>query len=151
MQLSLKSLLGFVAVAGVALAGLTHPSRTFNFVMVSLAMSILGLFTLHAVCSRRSSRGFSVGFAVAGWIYSLLLFQNVEYSLLTTLALERLYPLLNPQPDSNLTHYGIFFVSNNGFPFLTKFSNFLHIGHATCMLAVAFAGGLIARWFGRPA
>jgi len=67
--------------------------------------------------------------------------------LLTTWLLEKLYPLLNREPDSNMTHYGIFFVGNNGFPGLTKYSNYLHIGHAIWMLAIGYLGGLSAHWF----
>jgi hypothetical protein len=101
--------------------------------------------------SRSPSRTFSTGFAVTGWVYRLLLCNDVEYSLLTTWALEKLYPVLNPELDTNMTHYGIFFVGDNGFPFLTKFSNSLHIGHAVWMLAIAYLGGAAARWFARKA
>jgi hypothetical protein len=148
-QFSLRSLLAIVAVASISLAGLTHPTRDFNFILVSLALSIVGVFTLHAISSRSASRTFSTGFAVAGWTYLVLLCNDVEYSLLTTWALEQLYPVLNPGVDSNMTHYGIFFVGANGFPFLTKYSNYLHIGHAVWMLAIAYAGGVAAREFGR--
>ena len=146
-QFSLRSLLGAVAVTGIGLAGLTHPSREFNFVLVSLAIAILGMVTLYAACSRSPSRPFSIGFAIAGWIYFLLLACHVEYSLLTTWALEKLYPLLNRQPDSNMTHFGIFHVMDNGFPLLTKYSNYLHIGHAIWMLVIGYVGGLVARLF----
>jgi hypothetical protein len=148
-QFSLKSLLAIVAVASVGLAGLTHPTREWNFILVSLALSIVGLVTLHAISSRSASRAFSRGFAVAGWVYLLLLCNDIEYSLLTTWALEKLYPILNPQLDTNMTHYGIFFVGDNGFPLLTKFSNYLHIGHAVWMLAIAYVGGVTARVFAR--
>jgi hypothetical protein len=146
-QFSLKSLLGAVAVTGIGLAGLTHPTREFNFILVSLAIAVVGLFTLHAVCSRSPSRPFSIGFSIAGCIYFLLLACHVEYSLLTTWALEVLYPLLNRQPDTNMTHFGIFHVMDNGFPLLTKYSNYLHIGHALWMLAIAYVGGLVATAF----
>jgi hypothetical protein len=148
-QFSLRSLLAIVAVASVGFAGLTHPTRAFNFILVSLALAIVGLFTMHAISSRSTARTFSIGFAIAGWTYLLLLCNDVEYSLLTTWALEELYPVLNPEHDSNMTHYGIFFVGDNGFPLLTKFSNYLHIGHAIWMLAIAYAGGVAARVFAR--
>ncbi len=146
-QFSLKSLLGVVAVTSIGLAGVTHPTREFNFIIVSLAVTVVGLFMLHAACSRSTSKAFSMGFTVAGWIYLLLIFNDMEYSLVTTWALEKLYPLLNPQPDTNMTHYGVFFVGDNGFPLLTKYSNYLHIGHAIWMLAVGYLGGLAANWF----
>jgi hypothetical protein len=148
-QFSLRSLLAIVGVASIGLAGLTHPTRNFNFILVSLALAIVGAFTLHAFSSRLASRAFSTGFAIAGWTYLLLLCNDVEYSLLTTWALEKLYPVLNPGVDSNMTHYGIFFVGDNGFPFLTKYSNYLHIGHGVWMLAIAYVGGVAARAFGR--
>lgn len=150
-QFSLKSLLGVVAIASLGLAGLTHPSRAFNFIFVSLALVVVGLFTLHAACSRTPSKTFSIGFAIAAWVYLLLICNDLEYSLVTTWALEKLYPLLNPEPDTNMTHYGVFFVGPNGFPLLTKFSNYLHIGHALGLLAVGYVGGLSAYWFGREA
>jgi hypothetical protein len=139
--------LGVVAITSIALAGLTNPTREFNFIMVSLAVTIVGLFTLHATCSRSTSKAFSIGFACAGWIYLLLICNDVEYSLLTTCVLEKLYALIGPQPDSNMTHYGVFFVGDNGFPLLTRYSNYLHIGHAIWMLAIAYLGGLAACWF----
>ena len=150
-QFSLKSLLGIVAVASLGLAGLTHPSRAFNFIVVSFALVIVGLFTLHAACSRAPSKSFSIGFAIAAWVYLLLICNDLEYSLVTTWALEELYPLLNPELDTNMTHYGVFFVGPNGFPLLTKFSNYLHIGHALWLLAIGYLGGLSACWFGREA
>ena len=146
-QFSLRTLLAAVAVASVGLAGLTHPTREFNFIIVSLALGIVGLFTLHAVCTRPAFPPFSVGFALAGWVYFLLIVSKVEYSLATTWALELLYPLLNPEPDSNMTHFGVFFVSDGGFPLLTRYSHYLHIGHALWMLAIGYGGGLAASWF----
>jgi len=146
-QFSLKSLLAAIAFASIGLAGLTHPNRELNFIVVSLALAVTGLFTLHALCSRRPSPPFSVGFALAGWIYLLLICNRLEYSLVTTRALEALYPLLNPQPDTNMTHFGVFFTNNGGFPLLTKYSNYLHIGHALWMLIVGYLGGLVAAWF----
>jgi hypothetical protein len=146
-QFSLRSLLGIVAVTSLGLAGLTHPSRAFNFIIVSFALAVVGLFTLHVACSR-ASKAFSLGFAIAAWVYLLLICNDIEYSLATTWVLEELYPLLNHQPDTNMTHYGIFFVGPNGFPLLTKFSNYLHIGHALWMLAIGYLGGISACWFG---
>jgi len=72
-QFSLRSLLGVVAMASVGLAGLTHPNREFKFIVVSVALAILGLLTLHAVCSRPAFPPFSTGFALAGWLYFLLI------------------------------------------------------------------------------
>ena len=86
-QFSLRSLLSVVAVASIGLAGLTHPTREFNFLIVSLALTIVGLFTLHGFCSRTTSKAFSIGFALAGWVYFLLICNHVEYSLLTTWSL----------------------------------------------------------------
>ena len=149
-QVSLRSLLAVLAVAGVGFASLTHPTREWNFIVVSLACTVLTLYTLHWVSSPTAARSFSLGFAVVGWIYFLLLWNSVEYSLASTWLLEKLYPLLNPGPDTNLTHYGIFFVGPNGFPGLTPFSNYLHIGHAICMLALSYAGGLMTSWFAKP-
>lgn len=148
-QFSLRSLMAIVVVASIGSAGLTHPTREFNFILVSLALSIVGLFTLHAICARSASRTFSIVFAVAGWAYLLLLCNDVTYSLLTTWTLEQLYPILNPELDSNMTHFGIFFVGDNGFPLLTTYSNYLHIEHAVWMLAIAYLGGVAARVFGR--
>ena len=65
-QFSLKSLLGAVALAAIFLAGLTHPTRESKYFLVSLAIAIVGLFTLHAAVSRSSARSFSIGFALAG-------------------------------------------------------------------------------------
>ena len=146
-QVSLRSLLSVVAVASIGFAGLTHPTREWNFAVVSVSLAILVLFTLHWCSSPKARRNFSLGFSLVGWAYVLMIWNNVEYSLATTWVLEKLYPVVNPEPDSNMTHYGVFFVGPNGYPFLTPFSNYLHIGHALFALMLGYAGGLVAMWF----
>ena len=49
-----------------------------------------------------------------------------------------------------MTHFGVFFTSDRGFPVLTKYSNFLHIGHALWMIMIGYLGGIVASWFARP-
>jgi hypothetical protein len=46
-----------------------------------------------------------------------------------------------------MTHFGIFHVMDNGFPLLTKYSNYLHIGHAIWILVAGYVGGVLASWF----
>ncbi len=75
MKFSLASLLFLVLIAALGCAALVNANDTWRQSMVTLVLSVLLIATLAATVNR--SRAFALGFAVAGWIYLLLVFVPV--------------------------------------------------------------------------
>ena len=182
MRFSLLSLFGLVLVAGLGCAALVAGSEIWASVVLSAAVLALAAATLAAVQLRGASRAFCSSFAVAGWAYLFWAFNpwftELREELLTTKAVERLRPHLQPAtedltwwcenrlpPDVQLhrvdQHAGgnktLYFsmpvtgqmrTANIPAPAGSK-ADFMRIGQSLWTLLLALLGGLLGSWLWR--
>jgi hypothetical protein len=130
-RFTVAGLMGFVIVAAVGLAALTHPTPLWTSVAFSLALAV-NFGALVAVISLEGrGRKIAAGFAVCGWGYLLItlapgLDTSVGLYLITTPALEWFYMRVFD-------------------PF-----NFSRIVHSFLSIASGLAGASFARWLALP-
>jgi hypothetical protein len=101
-RVSIAVLLTGIALVGVTLAALIHPSPLWGNAFYSLTLGTLTIVVLGAIHSRGRRRAFWVGFSVCGWAYFLAIFgpepiSRVQGELVTTSILEICYPLTIPK------------------------------------------------------
>ena len=71
-RISLASLLGIVAVAGLGLAGLKSATVLWTTAATTVTLGLLLAAVLGAALLRGAERAFWLGFALFGWVYLLL-------------------------------------------------------------------------------
>jgi hypothetical protein len=104
IRVSISGLLAGIAMLGLVLAALTHPSRLWGDSFYSLTLGTLLIAVLGVVYSRAQQRAFWVGFSVCGWAYFLAIWgpepiSTIGENLVTTDILSILYPLTLPSTD----------------------------------------------------
>src|SRR5689334_15447370 len=70
--ITIASLMGAIALIGVALAALRSPTQLWAGITLSASLAAVTLAVLAAVYRRGRSRAFWVGFSVCGWVYLTL-------------------------------------------------------------------------------
>lgn len=92
LRFSLLTLAGFVAAVGMGCAALIHASPLMSSLAWTITVFALMLATLVAVLGKSRRRGFWTGFAIVGWLFTLItsspLFGRPQTPLLTTRVLE---------------------------------------------------------------
>ena len=167
MKFSLATLLLLVLVAAIGCAALIHANEIWRQSMVTLVVSALLIAALAAAVDR--SRLFALGFAVAGWIYLLLVVVPVfdlRDDLLTDKAVRWLLaaihdeevpdqgvfknPLFSPGYVRRIGPDGTTWISDvNAVNAKNTAANFADIGHAVWTLIVACLGGAVASFLAR--
>ncbi|WP_435008827.1 hypothetical protein P12x_000076 [Tundrisphaera lichenicola] len=141
-RMSIAGLLGLVALMGVAIAALTHPSPLAGNAYYTITLAALIIAVLAAVYHRGGKRAFWVGFSTCGWAYFLLVFgpawvQPYGQNLVTTTLLDIVYPYTIPSKA------GVATLDPAGIPVSwSKLAGFRASGRgARVILAGGFAGG----------
>ncbi len=169
MKFSLATLLFLVLLAAVGCAALINANETWRQSMVTLAVSAVLIATLGAAVNR--SRAFALGFAVAGWIYFVLVFVpacGLRGDLLTDQAVRWLFTTIHDEkvPDQGVFKNPLFssgYVRRieslpDGSTWIPNFNAvnvknatapFTDIGHALWTLIVACLGGAVASLMAR--
>jgi hypothetical protein len=155
----LLALVGFIAIGCVALryASPIWVSVFCSLILLALCVSIYG-----AIWRAGAQRAYALGFAIAGFLYSLLAFgpgfsETIGSGLPSGIIAENyLYPLLireipaksvakpNGTPVSSIRNN----VTYVNYPFLPYFKQ---VSHSLGLLFAAALGAAIARWFASTA
>lgn len=164
-QFSLRSLLFVVVIAAVGCAALVYPTEMWRQVVVTMTVLLLTFSTLAAVFAQGRLRVCSGGFALAGWLYFLLVFSSPfgtrEY-LLTTDLLEVLGEAIHGEPVPAPTSvpfspYRGWFVTGSDMSTVRLWSlngrnsNFHNIGHALGTSVFGVIGSFVAGWLSQRA
>ncbi len=159
MKFSLASLLFLVLIAALGCAALVNANDTWRQSMVTLVLSVLLIATLAAAVNR--SRAFALGFAVAGWIYLLLVFipvVDLRDDLLTDKGVRWLYTAIHDEVAHESNQWSVTSIPDGrtlATAFIkpktqtVQFKNFADIGHALWGLLVACLGGAVAGFLAR--
>ena len=110
MKFSLATLLLLVLLAALGCAALVNANDTWRQSMVTLVLSVLLIATLAAAVNR--SRAFALGFAVAGWIYLLLVFVpalGLRDDLLTDKGVRWLYTAIHDEVAHQSNQWSVAF------------------------------------------
>jgi hypothetical protein len=104
IRVSIAGLLIGIALLGVSLAALLHPSPLWGSVFYSMALGTLTIFLLAAIFKRGPSQAFWIGFCSCGWAYFLANFGpdpigQVGPNLITTAILDISYPFTIPREE----------------------------------------------------
>ena len=94
LKYSIRTLGIVVLCMSVYLTALARGSGIWPQITVSLTIAILLVFTLGTIFWRDGWQSFGVGFAVAGWLYFLLVFVNLiglRQTLITQTAIDWMY------------------------------------------------------------
>lgn len=97
IRVSIAGLLAGIALVGITLAALLHPSRLWGAVFYSMAAGALTIAVMAAIAGRGPRRSFWLGFSGCGWMYFLMIFgpepiSHAGSNLLTEGILDLLYP-----------------------------------------------------------
>ena len=170
MKFSLATLLLWILLAAVGCAALVNTNDTWRQAMVTLALSVLLIATLAAAVNR--SRAFAFGFAVAGWIYLLLVFVpalGLRDDLLTDKGVRWLYTAIHDEEAPQHDDVQSIAFSPDGRRIVTgsryntvriwsttraqidtaRFHDFAEIGHGLWVLIIACLGGAVASFLAR--
>lgn len=173
LRFSLFTLLAAILVISLGCAALVNASELWAEVVVTATVLGLLVATIRAIYLSERSRAFAGGFAIVGWAYLLLVqgpwLESVRPRLLTTVAVNRLQPLLDKDTVNNDASVGLALAwlarqqntaatGSWNFPYpLTALrssaspsstSAFEEIGQCLWTILLACLGGFIARWFG---
>jgi hypothetical protein len=104
IRVSIAGLLVGIALLGVSLAALLHPSPLWGSVFYSLTLGTLTIFLLAAIFKRGPSQAFWIGFCSCGWAYFLAIFgpdpiAQLGPNLVTTAILDISYPFTIPREE----------------------------------------------------
>jgi len=166
-------LLLVVLVAAIGSAALANPTNAWKAASITLTVAVLMAATLVAI-ARRSSSPSAWGFAVAGWLYFVLVFGTnfrLRNDLLTDWCVDRLYRLVHADagtaPQGMMSYgaegdyggYGGDMESGAGYdgmmgsgypgpvlPQQQNRPNFTAIGHSLWTVFLALIGGLAVGW-----
>ena len=76
LRYSLASLFLILLYFSIGCAALVNATGIWPQVAVTLAVAILLVMTLAAVCWKEKARMFALGFSISGWAYFLLIFAS---------------------------------------------------------------------------
>ncbi len=173
---SIAGLLVAVALVGVAIAALIHPSPIVGNAAFSAILATLTIAVLTAVYRRGRARAFWVGFATCGWACFLAIYGPGMYSLIgqdlvITAILDIAYPYTVPTtgPATTFGPAGVMpptpfpgawevwtrpdrvtqynMVDPSKEPFAVSPKMFRRIGYALSCLMSALIGGVLTRRF----
>ena len=104
LRYSLGTLLLGLLYLSIGFGALANASAIWLQIAVTLSVAILLLFTLAAIVWTERRRVFAIGFAVAGWLYFVLVFAglgDVRSYLLTQTATDGLYVMMHGQQQTS--------------------------------------------------
>jgi hypothetical protein len=159
---SIKAMLLATALVALTIAGLIAPSLWWGSICLSCLFATLTFALLSAVCSRRPSRAFWLGFALVGWTYAALHFapgldRHVGQRLIGAKILARVRPLFGPveiplYPSTMPAHEialhprgdEMFYTPAGANSIPPQWDSFQIAGHMLLAIALATAGGIAA-------
>jgi hypothetical protein len=162
-RFSIAHLMLLIIIFGLGFAALHSPSALLASVWFSATLAALTLAVLAAVYRRGAQRAFWVGFASCGWVYFVLalgpwLHVVVGSFLVTTAALELLYPQITPPPPpgpaATITSVWSMWTALDlsggikvsvGNVWLMSSESFQRVGHSLFCLLFAQLGGVVTR------
>ena len=168
MRFTIPGLMTLIAFLAPAVAALRNPTDLWSDVVFTAAVGVAGVSLLGSVVVRGPGHAAWAGSAVFGGGYLVLAFApwlstDVRPHLLTTAALDRLYPRLHgPRlvPRDNLLPY-FHVISMTGHDAAESSEHFFHtlgaglqtnyerVGHSIASMVFALAGALAARRLSR--
>ena len=171
-RFSVATLFLLILIAGIGSAALVNANDLWRQVIITLTVVVLVVATLAAGVRQGRSRAFSLGFAVSGWIYLLLVFVSafgLRDDLLTDKTVRLIFAAIHEEdlPQKQLIQ-GITFTSDaqylvtagedkavriwnattgravNKGTVKVNFKDFADIGHSFWVIIVACLGGVVA-------
>jgi len=152
-QFSLRALLVLGVLVAVGCAALTHPTKAWCNAIVTLMFFSLLLATVAAIFGKGRVRTSAGGFAIAAWLYFIVVFSSfftLEDRLLTTQALEPLERFMARVSEESVNSPRLAMTPEEfvGIPGLI-IRHFHVIGQALWTLLVGISGSFLAVWFSR--
>ncbi|HEV3164637.1 MAG TPA: hypothetical protein VGZ22_11465 [Isosphaeraceae bacterium] len=160
---SILAVMILIAITGIGMAALTHPTATWDAGLLTATAIVLLSAGVAAGLLRGPRRAFWVGFTVFGLGYLLLSASpEIRPRLLTTSALDYLFPMVVRQPDmtpQEVTQLEFARAlkrwaegpanpsSSPALDFTGLYRDFMQIGHTLVALLFAALGGFWAQWF----
>jgi hypothetical protein len=151
-QLTLASLLGVVAVIALGLAGLLSASTFWTTSAATVTLACLLASALGAILLRGPERSFSLGFAVFGLVYLILVnwdWIGGQFGHDLTAGLGEAAERMIPAPVTAATAAPVRGPSLVPFELIQsrqiRVGNFVQIGRMSLAMMFAFLGGIIGR------
>jgi membrane protease YdiL (CAAX protease family) len=150
-QFTIRSLLLALVLVAIACVALLNANRWWASGCKTASFALLTAAILLAVHSGREQRAYWVGFAVAGWVYVLLLAATafgLSTELITVEALDNLYPLFPWKEKAVAGELSLAFGQGGTMTAqeVVHRNSFDAVGHAFFALIAALLGGTLSQW-----